>query len=277
MHANRFDRLTRTLATNLTRRQALRGAGAGLVAAAASRVGTGLAQEASPVASPASSASAEDDQTSFMFVQTFGGGTWTPKEGEDGLYTLAFTGSSAQTIFFSDIPERIVGTAPMPSAIFTPDNPPNAALVAQIDGGEDVLVVELTNPDYDEAAATLTYDARVLENYQGEGLRFLADRQGDLTMPSEFGAASLFIDDCPNGSSQCSRCDGDQEGGQCFNGDLVDVGSITTGCCYSSSNLTCLPCRTGDNNACNTAIPACEGRCIMESSCCCCGSSGPCW
>lgn len=92
-----------------------------------------------------------------------------PKAGENGVYTLTLTDTPDQTVYFSDRPARVVGVAPLQQFLdglgFSPQNQPNAALVAQTAIGEDVLVIELLNPRNDEAAHTLTYDARVLENY----------------------------------------------------------------------------------------------------------------
>ena len=53
-----------------------------------------------------------------------------------------------QTLYFSDRPDRIVGTSPTSQFLqalgFTPDDPPNAALVLENASGEtDIAVVEL--------------------------------------------------------------------------------------------------------------------------------------
>src|SRR5690606_38725131 len=90
---------------------------------------------------------------------------------------------------------------------FTPFDPPNAAVVAQTAAGEDVIVVELLNPRLIESfgtdsGTTLVYDVRVLADYEGGGLAFLASHQSDATLPERFGPASLFIDDC----GDLSRC-----------------------------------------------------------------------
>lgn len=140
-----------------------------------------------------------------MFIQTAKSGTWAPKAGQAGVYTLTLTGAPAQTINFSDRPQRIVGvqsTADFLDVLgFSPKNPPNAALVAQTSIGEDVLVIELFNPVYtNDAEGTLTYDARVLENYAGTGLAFLAQQQNDDKMEATFTDASLFIDSGSGGA-----------------------------------------------------------------------------
>jgi hypothetical protein len=181
--------------TALSRRKALSAAGS----LAAGLAGTRLAgaQEATPA--PA----ADDAERIFtMFVQTAQGGHFAPKPGEDGVYQLVLRGATAQTVYFSDRPHRLVGSVSTADFLaglgFSPENPPNAAIVAQTeDGGEDVIVVELLNPDYDSGSQTLTYDVIVLDEYIGDGFGDLAQRQDDGALPEAFGHTSLFIDDCP--------------------------------------------------------------------------------
>jgi hypothetical protein len=217
MDAHRFDRFARALAGRLSRRTALTAGGGGLAAAllAAGR-SSGTAQEAtpdaSPVASPAASPAAGAGPE-FLFVQTFAEGTWTPKPDVDGVYDLTLTGHAAQTVYFSDRPDRIVGTVPtrefLDRAGFTPDDPPNAAVVVQApEGGEDVLVVELFDPVYtqgfgEDGGVSLTYAARVLAGEPGERLSSLAARQGDGQLPESFGSASLFIDGVAEAQDVC--------------------------------------------------------------------------
>ncbi len=204
MESRRFDQLTTSLSTRLSRRTALAGA-AGLTALGLARVPPDVtAQEATPVAGEAEGA----NKTAFLFVQLFDEGTWVPKPDEDGVYLLTLTGASAQTLFFSDRPARIVGTVDTPQFLetlgFTPVNPPNAALVVRTPEGErDVLVIELFNPVYtedinDPGNVTVAYEARVLEAYQGDGLEEWATAQEDAELPAQFSDISLFIDDCPD-------------------------------------------------------------------------------
>jgi hypothetical protein len=209
MESSTFDRLTRSFASRLSRRRALAAGGAALSAGllTADRVPT-AAQEATPAATPGSfpgdphpSTDTARTHPEFLFEQTFDAGTWAPKPGEDGTYTLTLTGAAANTTYFSDRPERITGLAPTQQFLdglgFTPENPPNAALVIQTDDGEqDILIIELLDPVYDPATATLTYDARVLADYGERGLAFLAQQQSDYDAPETFGQGSLFIDDC---------------------------------------------------------------------------------
>lgn len=135
---------------------------------------------------------------------------------------------------------------------FTPADPPNAALVAQTDGGEDVLVLELINPQYDATSGQLTYEVRPLENYQELGLRFVADRQSDLTMPASFGEASLFIDDCPDGQVWCSNGS--------FGHELHGVGM-----CWSWKPFGCHWCRDYSSD-CNATFSQGNGTCTAYCS-----------
>jgi hypothetical protein len=153
-----------------------------------------IAQDASPATSPAAGGSA-----ALLFVQTFAAGTWAPKAGEADVFELTLTGHAAQTVWFSDRPERLVGALPtaelLAGPLLDPADPPNAALVVQTaEGEEDVLVVELANPRYDADAGTLSYDTALLAGNPGGELAELAGRQLDAELPTSFGPGALFID-----------------------------------------------------------------------------------
>lgn len=242
MDANRFDLMTKRVAS---RRAALLAGGLG-IASAVSPWRRAAAQEATPAATGAPN---EENPPVFLFLQVFDGGSWAPKPGEEGTYVLTLHGAAAQTVFFSDRPDRIVGQVPMQQFLdalgFTPANPPNAALVAEHGehGGEqEILIIELLNPVYDAATGTLTYDAILLEDYSDDGLAHLAAQQRDGAMSETFGAGSLFIDDCPNGMATCTIID--EEGYETGIGALHGVP-----CCWSSSHFECRPCnRHGDSD-----------------------------
>jgi hypothetical protein len=200
----------------------------------------------------------------FLFVQTFASGRWTPKQGEDGVYLLTLTGHADQTIYFADRPERITGVVPTERFLdvlgFTPADPPNAAVVAQTAEGEDVLVVELFNPVYQEKSApdgssTLTYEARVLADYEGSGLESFARQGADASLAATFGEASLFIDDCPDAMINCISNDTYQSVGH--------IGPV--GECYQWSSICCQPCGDGSqshwSDLCNQQFPDCNGNC----------------
>ena len=249
MDVTRIDRLAKRLAAPHSRRAALTGAAvlpgaAGLVRA--------TAQDATPapVGTPAGHTGGDPV---FLFVQTFRAGAFRPNPGAgtpavDGAstpgggasYLLELEGHHGETVYFSDRPDRIFGEAPTEQFLaglgFGPENPPNAALVAQTETGDEAVVLELLTPAYDAEAGTLTYGAEVLAEYAGEGLAHVAAQQVDAELPERFGRASLFIDDCS-----------DLKG--CYNGGVPVyqwyVGPIPGGpvpMCYDWATFGCVPC-----------------------------------
>jgi hypothetical protein len=238
MLPQRFDHLSTSIAKRFSRRSALRtGAGlSGLALAGAIKMAT--AQEATPTV--------EGEKTEMLFVQTFESGSLQPKEGEEGTFILTLNGGSGRTIGFSDRPERIVGSVPMQVFLdglgFSPADPPNAALVIEPSPGEtDIIVLELLNPQYDEANQSLTYDVLVLDTFDSPGgLTFQEEPRQPNPEGEEFTAAELFIDDCPS-------LDG------CYVTSITKVGPFPApyenglGQCWSWGGSGCQP----DNSPCN--------------------------
>jgi len=257
MALSRFDALTKGLATRLNRRTAVVGGtslatGLTLGAAASAFPAAARSAQATPVASPGASPAAATGAGSdamFLFVQTGGHGTFvpnphagtpttdaTPTPGGGAPYLLTLEGHTGGTIYFSDRPERAFGDAPTRKFLdglgFSADNPPNAALVTRsASGEEDVAVMELFAPHYDDSNGTLSYGASILAGYQGDGLTFAADRQQDDALPAEFASASLFIDDCTDQTWGCYPRTGDNPNGA--------VGYVTTGACWSWYTFSC--------------------------------------
>ncbi|MGN6484902.1 MAG: hypothetical protein ACTHMX_10910, partial [Thermomicrobiales bacterium] len=211
MNPRHFDAITRAFADRrLSRRSAVAGtitAGAGLATSAM----RSSAQEASPVASPAASpqpgGAGTTETSSFLFVQSFAGGTLAPKAettgatpvaGSGPVYTLTLSEGLGDTLFFSDRPQRIVGVVPTPTFLaslgFSPDNPPNAALIGDLgDGNEDILALELFAPSYDETTRTATYDARMLQAYEELDMTFAAVPRSAMDQPTAaYTSAHLF-------------------------------------------------------------------------------------
>lgn len=257
MNPERFDRVaTRFAELRSTRRAALMRGGAGIagVSIAAAGIGSIRAQDATPEAVESVYPNAGHEGTEFLFVQSFEGGTYTPKDGEAGVFQLALTGASKQTSYFSDRPERIFGLLSTASWLeglgFTPDNPPNAALVVETEDGEkDILILELLNPVYDESTGTLTYDVRLLADYEGDGLAYAALQQTDFELDSDFGHGGLFVDGCNDGRVYCHQRNKDGSMGPA-------VGpSPMTPFCFDLSTSKCLPC-SGANAICAAAYPA---------------------
>jgi hypothetical protein len=238
MDPSRFDRLSKLFATRRTRRQAVvTVAGLAATGLAASIQRGVTAQHATPIphADPHPSADSAGTDSEFLFVQPFEGGTWTPKAGEEDVYTLTLSGIAAQTTFFSDRPERITGLTPTGAFLdglgFDIANPPNAAIVALTDSGEqDVLVMELFSPVYDAEDTTLSYEASVLSDYDGRGIAHLAQQQTDYELSASFGPGSLFIDDCPDVVESCYNW-------------AHRLGPITVGTCWSWEAPGCIACR----------------------------------
>jgi hypothetical protein len=272
MDSNRFDTIAKLFADRRTRRAAVKAGGGGLAAAAflpaALRAQEGTPQVATPVAipdDPHPSADTAKPDPEFLFAQIFQGGAWAPKDGEEGTYTLTLTGAAANTVYFSDRPERIAGLSSNQEFLdglgFTPTNPPNAALVAAADGGDqDVLVIELLNPAWD-GNGTLTYDAKVLADYGETGLAHLAQQQANYEFPESFGEGGLFIDDCSDSSGVCY---------QLVDGEETLIGEIgTIGECYHwGLKPQCEPCNDDYTSAyygelCAQAYP---DQCIYNSN-----------
>ncbi|MBX3070119.1 MAG: hypothetical protein KF883_06490 [Thermomicrobiales bacterium] len=202
MEPSRFDRITKQLAERrVSRRQALAQGGAGLAAASLAALSSAEAQDAADPATPG--------KVPFLFVQTYQSGTIVPTEGVEDRYTLSLQAGHGQTIYFSDRPDRVVGASPTPEFLeglgFLDDNPPNAALVVETAPGEtDVAVVELFSPIYDPVSQGVTYEIEVLENWQSDlGMEFEEAPTDLATLAPAFGAAHLFIDDCPNSPIYC--------------------------------------------------------------------------
>jgi hypothetical protein len=264
MDSNRFDTFAKLFAgRRVSRRTALAPGSAGLAAGALSAAGlasVARAQEATPSAGDA------DERTGFLFVQTFQSGSITPADGSDSRYMLALVAGTGQTIYFSDRPDRIVGTNSTPEFIeglgFPDDNPPNAALVIETESGEtDVAVVELFAPVYDPETNGVTYEIEVLADWEDSLEMGFAETPTDLiSLAPEFGTANLFIDDCANRGIICTA--GDQSVGE----------FMSQGFCYWWRYAGCYPCENGGaanrdeiaaywREKCNATYTACDGNC----------------
>ncbi len=290
MDSSQFDRLAVRLGTRLSRRHALAAAGLSALAVAA-RIQPLAAQDATPAAPPATPEPAPADESAhpaFLFVQLAESGTWAPKPGEEGVYLLTLRGTGDQTLYFSDRPDRITGTMDTERFLdalgFTPVNPPNAAVVVQTpEGTRDVLVVELFNPvstrSYgDDGEEWLTYEAKVLNAYQGEGLEEWVPQADDDQLPQAFTNVSLFIDDCPD----IEGCYADKrEPGSTGSFYRTYVGPVPGGPygrCFHPGDSICYPCERIDgsingmngvySSMCNAAYPGptgCWDSCYVDT------------
>lgn len=193
MESRQFDNLTKFLARRVSRRNAVGGT-AGLAAAmSVPALHQTLAQGATPEATPAGA-----EHLSLLFVQVATGGSFTAKTDSPGWYVLTLNGVGAHAVQFADRPAHLAGTLAtadlVDESLFDPNDPPNAALVADTDAGLDILVIELYKPHYDAASQTLTYEAKPVEGDQQGWLAQFGSAQKDLAMAETLHAASLFID-----------------------------------------------------------------------------------
>lgn len=256
MPLNTIDQLTRAVAGSTSRRGALKafaGAVGGIVAGAfGARPEPAFARVPVWCGKPGA---ALGKDTFYMFVQAATSGTFVENHASPGLYTLTLYGVGAETVYFSDRPVRDAGKAPMQRFLdglpFSPKNPPNAALVAASGSGPDsTLVIEIFSPRYDARTSTLTYDARILHDYKGDGLAVFAGRQTG-TVPTTFNDASLFIDDCPDGQMLCwpLDCPSAKVGDNC---PTVNNPQVSFGCCWSWSKAYCEPCNSDLSGICQS-------------------------
>jgi hypothetical protein len=262
-----------TLFRDRRSRRAVVGASAAAVIAA---TGVARAQDATPepAATPGGTpvtpdgtpaAARQADDPSFLFVQSFGSGTLAPADGEAGRYTLTLAEGLGQTVAFSDRPERTVGAVPtgdwLSSFPFGDADPPNAALVTQTDETDtDVLIMELRQPRYDSDTRTATYDAQLLRDYERLGITFQQEPADGSAVPASFGAASLFIDDCPD----FHNCIYVSAPG--YDHVLGVIGPLPGGSVSSCWDWDdgCVPCHgsVADlNGQCNATYPDCDDNC----------------
>lgn len=236
---------------------------------------------------PLATARAADDpsratgQASFMFVQTAHRGVVKPVgDPAAGRYVLELHGVTPDTVYFSDRPERIAGSASTEKFLagfsFGAQDPPNAALTFVGPGGkQEVAVVELTAPRYDAKAQTLTYEVRMLGNYGGRNLAHWASKAGAEGLPAGLQDVNLFIDDCPDETVMCYgsfQCSGGGEDEECCRVSCGSPSSQPVGYCWQWLSLSCEPCQdySGlcNGTACGTGNPLClENQCVTESEC----------
>ena len=135
-----------------------------------------------------------------LYVMNASSGTLTAGSADDEL-VLALAGVNPTSTWFTDRPARRAGTAPVGPALksigFSGDQgPPNAVLeIPGAPADENAVALTLTEPVYDDAAATLQFTATPLERVgSSRGLQPYR-RILDESVPESFDAASLFIDD----------------------------------------------------------------------------------
>ncbi len=239
MNPNMIDTITRLFADRkLSRRQTL---AAGALAAPAL---PSVAQDATPIVLEATPVAPDADHgPEMLFVQSFQSGSIVPSERAEGRYTVTLDHGLGETIYFSDRPDRLVGSTPTAAFLdglgFPEENPPNAAILTRNPNGDsNMAVVELFDPVYDAETATLTYDISVLEHWEDStDLAFTQTPVDVGTIGETFGSAHLFIDDCADEDITCVTSNSDGLLGIIPNADF-------DGWCYSWwPAARCLPCQ----------------------------------
>jgi hypothetical protein len=263
MEPSQFDSITRLFASRrLSRRSAiLTGAGIGALGV----VGANAQATPEAVTDQAMPEAGTKQGVPYMFVQTFGAGSIDAATDGVEMLLLVADHVAGQTLYFSDRPERIVGMVPTEKLIgvegensgigFTPENPPNAALVLP---DNKILVVELIDPSYDPATGQIRYQLRVLDDVSQMDLKLETEPLTAADAVGDFTAASLFIDDCDNGEVTCYASDGVTVIGT-FGGD----GNM--GFCWQGLAACCAPCEAPGNGdwsgTCNATFSGCDGAC----------------
>ena len=134
----------------------------------------------------------------FLAIQHAQSGTIS--EINETAYSLELNDVSDKTILFSDRPDRIVTSVSTSDFIgnwstgedsFAVDAP-NAVLVVDEQGKQDVEIVELFNPVYDVDKKSLKYEA-------------IPDNATSMELPEEFGQMTIVIDgyDCGDNMLPC--------------------------------------------------------------------------
>jgi hypothetical protein len=134
----------------------------------------------------------------YLFVQTATSGTFTPVNAAAGTFKLTLQNVSPKVLYFTDRPYRESGSTSVESYIeevFEDGlESPNAALVFEQNPGSEQITIalELTEPDYNATANTLSYLVMPLDDVS-DGLIHMSFDELE-TVPSQFGTIELFID-----------------------------------------------------------------------------------
>jgi len=164
----------------------------------------GLAQDATP----AGGTPEATEEIDVLYVQTFASGEIS--DSGDGSFTLSLAGGTGQTVYFTDRPERFAGAiatdAFLDERAFDAANPPNAALVADMDEGQTIVVMELLDPALDSNTMTVSYRAQPVTGDLSDAMSSFQQMASDIPIGA-IGPVSLFIDDlaCASKGSYCKR------------------------------------------------------------------------
>jgi len=220
-----------------------------------------------PAPATAGETASNETSTTYIFIQEGSDGTFVPAL--FGNYTLTLHNVTPYTFYISDRPVRDAGFVPMNSFLDTfvwgPENPPNAAIIIpDAQKHEDTLLVTLTNPVYVPEKEMLTYDAMVLESYQGKGLSHLKPLN-DPAIQKSFGRVTVIIDSCPDFEFYCFNC---KQGAAACRFYMLGCGWVRVGTCWHKWK-GCQPCNLQQiPDECNSKFPDCSISCQDWTSGC---------
>ena len=182
----------------------------------------------------------ENKTTTDIFIQEGSSGGFV-NDGS-GNYTLTLNDVVPYTVFFADRPARDTGFVPMDKFLkgfdFGVNNPPNAAIILPDENEtSDMVVVELTKPQYNNTTQTVTYNAKQLKEYSFNS-GWLKDHASEVdpAIPERFGTVEVVIDGCPC-MHVTSGCDSNCRN-SCWEDGLVMACNPCGGCCAKNQG-TC--------------------------------------
>ncbi len=143
----------------------------------------------------------------LLFLQSFATGQLMPSPA-GAPYTLTLQHGVGWTLYFSDRPARAGGILPTEQVLdlinADPDNPPNAAVVAERHSRDEasprIWLVTLLSGAYDPVTVTLTYQARLLAPTDPGWERFSVTPAAPPAAAEALGAGQLFIDPYNSGT-----------------------------------------------------------------------------
>ena len=198
------------------------------------------------------------DSVNILLTHRAGGGSF--ENLGYGTYRLTLFNVAAQTTYAAEQPEPASGqtatSAVMKEFNWNPVDPPIAAVVITdpaVSDTQDVLLVRLMSPVYNESLATLSFDVQIETNYRGQNLLpYVA--HADLSLPASFGQVSVVVDSiwhhftCGKGYIQCYLHYG------CCSQPFVTqpLGSFKVSKCWSWGSMACIPC---SNDPCAPQFP----------------------
>ena len=210
--------------------------------------GAGVAANKSTgcVGCDSNSANVTENQTeTHIFIQEASSGSFV--NDSTGNYTLTMNDVVPYTVIFADRPARDVGLEPMDKFLkgfdFRVNNPPNAAIILPDENETlDMVVVELTNPQYNNTTKTVTYNAKQLKEYSFKS-GWLQDHASEVdpAIPERFGSVELVIDGCPCVCVRSTQgCDATCARNTCWKWKPIPGCELCGGCC--SPRGGCTPC-----------------------------------